>query len=380
MYKVLFIVSSADSVNCFIVHQIKELSKRGMEVYLICGKGELDQRTFDSAKEVIFSNFFKRDISIVNDILNFIFITHKMLSIRPMLAIYSTPKAALLSSIISKFLGVRIRIYQYWGVRWQNMDGLKRVLLVSFDKIAILLSTQVIVVSRSVKEFLLASFNSSNLFVIGDGSTSGVSRDIFFPQFDDFQTRNDKTFLKVGYAGRIANDKGISSLYKIFTQLQNRFPQIMLEIVGDSDLSDSISDGLSLRLRSHENIFWYSNKNQKDLAHLMRSWTCQIFLSEREGLGNVILEAGTLGVPTFCWDIMGTRDAVPDFARRFLIPYGDFDMLENEISSYLFNPYDNVQRLALSSWYSEHFDQAQVLTNFGFFVEAIVKMKVGDEN
>ena len=351
-----------------------------MEVFLICGKGKLDQKTFKSTKEVIFSNFFKREISIVNDILNFIFITYKMLSIRPMLVIYSTPKAALLSSLISKFLGVRIRIYQYWGVRWQNMDGLKRILLMSFDKIAISLSTQVIVVSRSVKEFLLTSFNSSNLFIIGDGSTSGVSRDVFFLQFEDFQTWNHKPHLKIGYAGRIANDKGISNLYRIFVQLQNRFPQIMLEIVGDSDLSDSISDDLSLKLRSNANIFWHSYKNQEDLAHFMRSWTCQIFLSEREGLGNVILEAGTLGVPTFCWDIIGTRDAIPDFARRFLIPYGDFNMLENEISSYLINPYDNVQRSAFSSWYSDHFDQARVLKNFGSFVEFTVKMKVGDEN
>ncbi len=380
MHKVLFIVSSTHSVNCFIVNQIEELSKRGMEVFLICGKGELEQRTFKSTKEVIYSNFFKREISIANDILNFIFITYKMLRIRPILVIYSTPKAALLGSIISKFLGVRIRVYQYWGVRWQNMDGLKRILLMSFDKIAISLSTQVIVVSRSVKEFLLTSFNSSNLFVIGDGSTSGVSRDVFFLQFDNSLTRKENPFLKIGYAGRIANDKGISNLYKIFGQLQDRFPQIILEIVGNSDLTDPISDDLSLRLKSHANIFWYSNKNQAELAHLMRSWTCQIFLSEREGLGNVILEAGTLGVPTFCWDIMGTRDAIPDFDRRFLIPYGDFDMLENEISSYLYNPYDNVQRLALSSWYSERFEQAQVLKNFGFFVEMIVRMKVGDEN
>ena len=100
----------------------------------------------------------------------------------------------------------------------------------------------------------------------------------------------------------------------------------------------------------------------------MRSWDLQIFLSKREGLGNVILEAGACGVPTFCWNIIGTKDAIPDFASDFLIPYGDINSLEKSVVSYLNAPLNQSEKFALIHWYHDNFEQKKVLTDFVGFI------------
>jgi len=147
-----------------------------------------------------------------------------------------------------------------------------------------------------------------------------------------------------------------------------QIPNLVLEILGDLVLDDKISAKLVSDLNSHAKIQWARNIPQDELGEHMRSWDLQIFLSKREGLGNVIIEAGACGVPTFCWNIIGTKDAIPEFAQDFLIPYGDTNLLEKSVISYLDSPLDQSEKMALSHWYHENFEQKKVLTNFTEFI------------
>ena len=104
----------------------------------------------------------------------------------------------------------------------------------------------------------------------------------------------------------------------------------------------------------------------------MQNWDIQIFLSEREGLGNVILEAGACGIPTFCWNIVGTRDAVPIKMQNFLIPYGDLQTMETSVIKYLEAPLSFNDRIELSNWYSDNFCQQKVLNKFVTFIEEVL--------
>jgi glycosyltransferase involved in cell wall biosynthesis len=135
-------------------------------------------------------------------------------------------------------------------------------------------------------------------------------------------------------------------------------------------LEDKIPEKLIIDLKSNPRIEWINSLSQVDLAERMRNWDLQIFLSKREGLGNVILEAGACGVPTYCWDIIGTKDAIPDFAQDFLILYGDMDLLEKSVSSYLNSPLEQIERLKLAQWYLNNFEQKKVLSEFVGFINA----------
>jgi glycosyltransferase involved in cell wall biosynthesis len=220
-----------------------------------------------------------------------------------------------------------------------------------------LLSTNITIVSKSVLQFISARYKTKKMIVLGSGSTAGVDTQIFYPSKPSLRL-NPK--LKIGYAGRVSNDKGISDLFNLFMKLTTQLSELYLEIIGDLDLDDPISSKLVEDINSHPKIQWRRNIPQDKLAEQMRSWDLQIFLSRREGLGNVILEAGACGVPTFCWNIIGTKDAIPDFAQNFLITYGDTDLLEKSIIRYLNSPLNQNEKNALSHWYQENFEQKKL--------------------
>jgi glycosyltransferase involved in cell wall biosynthesis len=249
------------------------------------------------------------------------------------------------------------------------LSGLKLLLVRSADFLAIKLSTNVTVVSQSALELLNYKASKGKVGVLGVGSTVGVDAKIFYPKLTNNKSSNKKI---MGYAGRIARDKGIDKLIDLFISLSASINNLYLEIIGIIDQDDKISDKNLEILNSHPNIILVPNLSQLELASHMQNWDIQIFLSEREGLGNVILEAGACGIPTFCWDIVGTRDAVPNTKQNFLIPYGDLQTLETSVIKYLEAPLSFDDRIELANWYEDNFGQQKVLNDFVTFIDELL--------
>ena len=363
--RILYLLTSPLSVNTFGIQQIKALYENGFAVYLVCGPGDLNSEVSKYTTDILVSPYLRRGSSPIWDLISVINLFLTILRIKPTIVIYSTPKSALLGALASFFNRSPIRIYQVWGIRWQNLTGVKLWLIRSADFLAIKLSTNIIIVSKSVLQFISAQHESKKMIVLGSGSTAGVDSQIFYP---NKSSPESKPQLNIGYAGRVSNDKGVSDLFNLFIRLTSHIPNLHLEIIGDLDLDDKVSKKLGSSLNSHSKIQWRRNIPQDELAEQMRSWDLQIFLSRREGLGNVILEAGACGVPTFCWNIIGTKDAIPDFAQDFLITYGDTDLLEKSVIRYLNSPLNQNEKSALTHWYQENFEQKKVLTNFIEFI------------
>lgn len=368
---IVYFVTDVTSANIFGHTQILALSKYGYKIHLICNSNKLSEELQQILYSSIHISTLKREISLINDIRSFIYLLFKLSKLRPAMIIYSTPKAAFFGSIVSFIIGTKIRIYQVWGIRWQNFSGVKLWVVRSADFLAMYLSTKVTIVSRSALEFFTANYKFSNLIVLGSGSTTGVDSRIFYP---NKSLGVPGQGYKIGYAGRVSNDKGISDLFDLFTRLSMQISDLDLEIIGDLDLEDKIPEKLILDLKSNSRIEWINSLSQPDLAKRMRNWDLQIFLSKREGLGNVILEAGACGVPTFCWDIIGTKDAIPDFAQEFLISYGEMKLLEKSVGNYLYSPLERREKLKLARWYLDNFEQKKVLSEFVKFVHANLKV------
>jgi glycosyltransferase involved in cell wall biosynthesis len=116
---------------------------------------------------------------------------------------------------------------------------------------------------------------------------------------------------------------------------------------------------------------------QAELANQIKNWDLQIFLSKREGLGNAILEAGACGVPTLCWDIVGTRDAVPNFMKNFLIPYKRKDKMQEAVIRYIKTPLKSTEKRRLADWYKKNFSQREVLDVFVIFIKSTLRYRHG---
>jgi glycosyltransferase involved in cell wall biosynthesis len=365
--KVVFLATSNFSVNIFYLPQMKKLSDNGFEIELICGAGTLNQQVLSIVSEVYVIRNLKRNFSGWHDIFALIAVIKSLKKSKPDITIYATPKAAIIGALASWVLKINFRVYQIWGIRWQNFSGLARFLVKSADLIAVKLSTNVIVVSNSVLRYLENNMDVSKMQVLGNGSTAGINTDIFYiGNKRKFKSEN----IILGYSGRIAKDKGIEDLLGVFEKLSSD-RDISLEIIGNLDLEDLISEDAMLKIENNSKIKWIKFLDQKELAERMRHWQAQIFLSKREGLGNVILEAGACGIPTFCWDTLGTKDAIPDFAKFFLIDIYNDSMLIQRINKYLSQPFSTVEKQDYSNWYINNFNQKMVLESFYKYIKAL---------
>lgn len=366
--KVVYVTTSFESVITFGKYQVEELEKLGYQVFVVCGNDSFNNKPISNVKFPFVIKQLNRNISIRNDLISFFSLLKFLFETKPRIIIYSTPKAAFLGSLAAYLLSIEFRIYQSWGIRWQNMKGFNLLLLQKLEKITINCSTNIIVVSNSLREIYKKIFKKKTFIVLGNGSTAGLNIDIFYPSK---HYQNDKEFMIVGYAGRFSKDKGIHDLIDIFRNLQRKYPSLVLELVGKFDLSDPIDLEYKEIILKHPNIRVIDYLSEEKLAQVMRKWTVQIFLSKREGLGNVILEAGACGIPTFCWNIPGVVDAIPNFAQKFVVPNGDFRSLEAKILNYIQNPLSREERKNLSSWYQENFNRSKVLAEFREFITSI---------
>jgi glycosyltransferase involved in cell wall biosynthesis len=367
--KLIYIVTHPVSINVFGKYQIKSVTKYFEKVEVLCGNGHIDPKVFELVDGCHTVTSLIRRISLKNDIICFFRFIRIFRVAKPSVIIYSTPKASLFASIAGRILRVEHRIFQVWGIRWINYKGLKRKFFLILDYLIILNSTSTTAVSKSVA----AEYQKSCkllLRVLGEGSTIGVDSNIFKPTE---KHRSIKIRDKIGFIGRISNDKGITTVVSLISEISRIYPNIKFEIIGDSvDSADKIHpDDLSY-LKSNPRVEWIKYLTEEALAAHINSWKLQIFPSLREGLGNVIIEAAACGVPSVCWDIVGVRDAVPKFLHLNLIEPKRFDLFLERVLFLIENPLSEQQMRQLSNWTVDNFEREHVLEDFSKYVGSII--------
>ena len=362
---IVYILTSNVSANLFGYYQLKSLVSSNHRVYLICGPGYLRTEFHKILDGVYIVKSLRRNPSFLGDIQSAIKILTILKMIRPKLVIYSTPKAAFLGAITANITKVPVRVYQIWGSRWINFTGLKRQLYKLLEHCTILLSTNVTSVSISLANYY-NKFSSKQIVVLGSGSTIGVDRTIFELTKNRLDEKNPIT---IGYLGRIANDKGISSLLEVFYALKHSNPRLRLQIIGELDRDDKISKLVLKKLSEDLSIELIGSKPRYEIKNYVGNWSFQVFPSTREGLGNSILELAACGVPSICWDIIGIKDAQPPDLKNLLIPLGRLDLLVLEAEKLLLNPINSTTKSAISNWVFDNFSQELVLNNFRVFIE-----------
>jgi glycogen(starch) synthase len=112
----------------------------------------------------------------------------------------------------------------------------------------------------------------------------------------------------IGTLGRIERRKGQLDLVRAFAQLQRRFPELRLELVGPvaeevyaAEIRESIDRlklGDAVTLTGHV----------ADPHRYLRRWSAYVSLSSDEGQGLAVLEAMAAGVPVVALAVAGVED------------------------------------------------------------------------
>jgi glycosyltransferase involved in cell wall biosynthesis len=340
--RVAILMTSAISFNRLMRGQLEYLRSRGAVLDFYSGGPESQLQEL-KARDVGRVRYvpFRREPSPFWDLVSLVWLTVLLAFSRYDTVVYSTPKAMFLGSIAAWLTRQRCRIAWVRGRAYENFTGRKRALYVALDRICFRLSTKILLVSPS----LVAVYADDGIdihksfVVVGHGSSNGVDTDRFkpLPAQDRRQLRSRLGFAAGDFiivvVGRIREDKGAREILELSRRLANvaNLRIAMIGTIEESALAQEI-EGHGDRLRSFPLT--------PDVEGFFQIADLHLFLSHREGFGNVAIEAAAVGVPTFGFNVVGVRNSVVEGATGRLFPFGDLGSLEREIRAAAADPQD----------------------------------------
>lgn len=334
--KVLHAMTIAQSLQ-LVRGQLKTLETRGYEVKALTSEGSYAE-IFEQEEGVrVLHVNMEREIALKKDLDSLFECIRVIRSEKPDIVNAGTPKAGLIVSLAAYFCRVPVRVYNVLGLRLETTGGIKRQILLMAEKIAAASSTHMLAVSPSLKRQIveLGIAPADKIKILGQGSVNGFDLQRFELDADMKRRVEEKRLaygwtgeeLVLGSMGRITKDKGIDETVRAFTELNERHPNLRLLIVGDYESADAVSEWTRNTITDHPDIVHEDYQlDPVPFYHLMDLF---LFLTKREGFGNVSAEAALTGIPVIAADVTGARDTLVDGKTGYLAdPDNHRDVME----------------------------------------------------
>lgn len=324
--KVVRIAAVPMSFKYILQGQMPYLQSQGYDVSIISSPGAEIRWLEENEKVNVFPLEITREINIRKDLMTLIKLIILFAKIRPHIVHSHTPKAGLLAMIASFFAFVPIRLHTVTGIREETLQGGAKKIVSWCTGITIFFSNKIFAESFSVEEYLKTRFPmfSGKYTVIGQGSINGVDLDHFDFKIKDAGPVNP---IKILFVGRLVKDKGIEELVAAFKKLteEQSSTSFHLYLAGEFEASDAVSDIVKHDIEAHPQITkqgWV-----EDIRGLLATASFLVLPSYREGMPNVILQAGAMKVPVIASDATGCRDLIVDGKTGLSVPIGSTKVL-----------------------------------------------------
>lgn len=367
------IVSDAISLNVLYRGQLEFLYQNGFNLTLICGgsRDEIQKLKNREVGEVINIGMVRKP-SPYTDLRCIIQLWWHFLFNRYDLVVLTTPKAILLGSLAAFFAIQNRRISFFQGRVYENYTGLRRKFYTFLDWLAIRLTDQSLFVSSSLKQEYVKDISLVAMkgIIVGAGSGNGVNTDYFDPSAVDKAsvfalkkeleiTANDFVMLSIG---RVSKDKGmleIAEIAKVLTnQKKQRFRFLMLGHVEDQEFYSIFSDFLEQGTIIHID-------HVDDIRSYLALANVHLFLTHREGFGNVAIEAAAMSVPTFAYNVVGVQDSVAEAVSGTKFPFRDVELVSKALQYYAHNPGLLREKFhGARAWAQANYSQKEVWKNY----------------
>jgi len=240
----------------------------------------------------------------------------------------NTPKAGLLCALAARAAGVPIRLHTFTGQHWAEMRGPLRWISRSCDRLILALDTQCYTDSASQRGYLISEGigDETSLRVLGAGSLAGADVSRWEGALANY--RRAETWAAHGvpqgiplivFVGRVTRDKGVVELIQAFKRVLAAGADCFLLVVGpmetagDVELERELAD---MRGNGRFRLTGYDPRPENILA--IADVLC--LPSYREGFGNVIIEAGVMGIPAVGTSIVGLTDSIVHSETGLLVP------------------------------------------------------------
>ena len=343
--KLLHIVTVPVTLS-FLDGHVGYAKSRGFEVHALASPGAfLDKFGADNGIEV-HAVSMPRKITPLRDLAAVWKIGRILRRLRPDIVHAHTPKGGLLGMIASWNCGIPVRIYHLHGLPLETARYFRRFLLRWTEKISCRLASQVLCVSRSLRDRALSEglCPAEKIKVVLHGHIKGVDAvRIFNPDIDRDAGRQIRSqygipadALVAGFVGRIVRDKGLIELTEAWQTLREELPNLHLLLVGPFEPQDPVPPDVETVLRSDRRIHLAGEITDiRNMPRFFRAMDLLVLPTYREGYPTVLLEAAAMGLPAVSTRVSGCVDAVVDGETGTLVPCHDAGALVAAMRAYL---------------------------------------------
>ena len=355
------------SLNILLNGQLRFLN-RYFEVTAVSGSGMDLEWVADREGVKTHAIRIERKISLLRDVVSLIKLYLYFKKEKPLIIHSITPKAGLLSMIAGKWAGVPIRMHTFTGLIFPYREGILKWVLIAMDRLLCHYATHIYPEGNGVREDLLKyRITCKTLKVMADGNVNGIDTE-YFSRASVSDTAQSALRQELGIAkddfvfifvGRLVKDKGINELISAFKNLtvafakdqKNTFPPgktaVKLLLVGPLEpkqgrlLKETLAE-----MKSSPSVI--SVGFQSDVRPYFAVSDALVFPSYREGFPNVVLQAGSMGLPAIVTDISGCNEIVTHGHNGLCIPVKNTQELEQTMFTLVTQP-DEYQRMKESA-------------------------------
>lgn len=265
---------------------------------------------------------------------------------KPVIVHTHTPKAGVAGMLAAKMAGVPIRLHTLAGLPLLEARGSKRKLLEMVEKVTFACATKVYPNSTRIHAYVLENgfAPAEKLKVLGNGSSNGIDTSYFDP---DKYGRTERALKRVElgisendlvfvFVGRLVRDKGINELVEAFLRLKNGYSNIKLLLVGpfEDDL-DPLKAETKRLIKESGSIIEVGY--QDDIRPFLAVSDVLAFPSYREGFPNVVMQAGSMGLPSIVSDINGCNEIVVEGINGTIVPPKSADKIYKAMEKIFLN-------------------------------------------
>lgn len=329
MKKKICAITTIDiTMEMFVIPAMREFTKTGYEVTLIC---TMSNRFVDK-----YSNEFNliniemnRGISIKDMFIKpfefyRIFKREKFDYVQ-----YATTNASWYASVAAKMAGVPVRVNCLWGLLYTSCTGWKRKIYWFAEKFPCIFSNYFTVASKKNMEIAISDglCKRERTSVVGDGGTIGVDLSIF--NINKRKSYREEVYTKYpilrdklvyGYLGRIDVEKGVNELLEAFFAMNNQ--RIALMLIGAfDDVRSGLDNGLIEKAKRSDNVIFTGFI--KDVPQYLSVVDVLVHPTYREGFSMVIQQAMAMGCAIITTDIPGPSEVIVENESGILVPVKD---------------------------------------------------------
>ena len=302
--RILYIMPGFDEggAEVHVLNLIRGMTERGHEVTLASSGGRLEQELPPSAKIIHMPADKKNPATIIACALKLARL-NKQYHWDIVHAHSRVP--AWISWLLSKLSGVK------WIVTAHALYSL------NLGIIPLKHADGAICISQAVKRHL-ANYLPSDTVIIPNGIIPPKLRHSDFPH-------DEMRFLVVG---RLTRLKGLDVALRALSGLKGY--DWTLDVLGEGDERVSL-ELLASELGIGERVRFLGDRERQEVESYMAGASCLLFPSYSEGMGLVVLEALSAGLPVIASDL----EALREFAEGELVPAGNVEAWRNAIEGFI---------------------------------------------